>query len=57
MFESTVDDPSISCRMIPAPSLFAEPSSPRARYGLSVMKTPKLIASEARSTRTWVFQR
>ena len=37
MFESTVDDPSISCRMIPAPSLFAEPSSPRAMYGLSAI--------------------
>lgn len=34
--ERTWVEPSGSCCMIPAPNLLAEPSSPRAMYGLSI---------------------
>lgn len=35
-FDNASLDPSGECLMIPAPSLFAEPSRPSARYGLSL---------------------
>ena len=59
MFESTADDPSISCRMTPAPSLFAEPSSPSARYGRSVSSNtfgPSEV-DDVRYTLTWFIER
>ena len=34
-FESTSVEPSGECLIMPAPSLLADPSSPRAIYGLS----------------------
>lgn len=34
--DSTDVEPSSACLIIPAPSLFAEPSRPRAKYGRSV---------------------
>lgn len=35
MFESTTEEPSGQCFITPTPSLFAEPSRPRAKIGRS----------------------
>ena len=47
-FDNTVEDPSVSCRIIPAPSLFADPSSPSARYGLSVIELSQKLRARHR---------
>lgn len=36
MFDRTTEDPSGECWITPAPSLFAEPSSPSAMHGFSM---------------------
>ena len=55
-FESTDDEPLMSCFMIPAPNLLAEPSRPRARYARSAIfkssKTEWMIV-----VHTWLLQR
>lgn len=55
-FDRTSVEPSGECLIMPAPSLFADPSSPRAMYGLSVQTlSTKLLVGGHRQT--WSLHR
>lgn len=51
---STFAEPSTPCMMMPAPSLLAEPSRPRAKYGLSAEIRTWQDGSDMVST--WIFE-
>jgi hypothetical protein len=51
IFESATEEPSGQCFITPAPSLFAEPSSPRAKIGRSFNETNYQYSSSMRRFR------
>lgn len=55
--ERTRVEPSVECLMIPAPNLLADPSSPRAIYGLSVLSCQQRIMLSPYFQLTWSLQR
>lgn len=55
-FESTAEEPSGQCLITPAPSLFAEPSRPRANIGRSLFFYQSSWTRQIEKQLTWVPQ-